>query len=168
MSTSYSVTETESFTVTHARRIASKVATDLKRFQDFYGKPSDEWIDKYETELVLLLKADAVDEVVYGYKRGGNWTEATVRYRALAGGTLSADDDPGKIRPRLDVDGASFGSFLTYKPGVLSSAEKEEIAAECGFQRSNGSAPSLEKGYWADDLNYVAGGRGLGRAVVRR
>jgi hypothetical protein len=56
MSTSYSITETASFTITHARYIASKVATDLKRFQRFYGAPSDDWIDKYETELALLLK----------------------------------------------------------------------------------------------------------------
>src|SRR5690348_16806469 len=63
MSISYSITETESFTITHARRIASKVATDLKRFQRFYGSPSDERIDQYEIELTLLLKHDAVDNV---------------------------------------------------------------------------------------------------------
>jgi hypothetical protein len=46
MSSSYTTTDTESFTLVHARYIASKVATDLKRFQRFYGSPSDAWIDK--------------------------------------------------------------------------------------------------------------------------
>ena len=41
MSYSYTVTESTTFTVTHARHIAAKVATDLKRLQRFYGKPSD-------------------------------------------------------------------------------------------------------------------------------
>jgi hypothetical protein len=168
MSTSYSVTESESFTITHARRIASKVATDLKRFQRFYRAPSDDWIDKYETELALLLKHDAVDNVVYGFKRDGKWTEASVRYRALPGGILSTDDDPGKIRPGMDVEGASFTSFLTYKSDALGPGELEAIETECGFERSTGSAPPLEAGYWADDLTYSAGGRGLGRAVIRR
>jgi hypothetical protein len=168
MSTSYSITETASFTITHARHIASKVATDLKRFQRFYGAPSDDWIDKYEIELALLLKHNAVDNVVYGFKRDGKWTQASARYRALPGGDLSADDDPGKIRPGLDVEGASFTSFLTYKSGALGPGELEEIETESGFERSTGSAPPLEAGHWADDLTYSAGGRGLGRAVVRR
>jgi len=140
----------------------------LSAFQRFYGSPSNERIDQYEIELALLLKHDAVDNVVYGFKRDGKWTEASVRYRALPGGNLSADDDPGKIRPGLDVEGASFTSFLTYKSGALAPGELKEIERECGFERSDGSAPPLEAGYWADDLNYVAGGRGLGRAVVRR
>jgi hypothetical protein len=168
MSTSYSITESESFTVAHARLIASKVATDLKRFQRFYGSPSDEWVDKYETELILLLKQDAVETVFYGFKRDGMWTEASVRYRALPGGVLAVDDDPGKIRPNLDIAGASFTSFLEYRFNNLRSGDLDTIAAECGFARFTGSAPLLEAGRWADDLNYVAGGRGLGRAVVQR
>ena len=40
---SYSFTESEStsFTVTHARHMAAKVATDLKRLQRLYGRPGD-------------------------------------------------------------------------------------------------------------------------------
>jgi hypothetical protein len=168
MSTSYSITESATFTISHARYIASKVATDLKRFQRFYGSPGDEWIDKYETELTLFLKADAVQDVVYGFKREGKWTEACVRYSALPGGNLSTDDDPGKIRPGLDVAGASFTSFLNYNAAKLEPGELESIERECGFQRSTYSAPMLEGGRWVDDLNYVAGGRGLGRSVVQR
>ncbi|MGH9162785.1 MAG: hypothetical protein ACRD2X_22700 [Vicinamibacteraceae bacterium] len=56
----------------------------------------------YEAELVELLKHDVVDTVTYGFKRDGKWTEAAVRYRSI-GGSLSADDDPGKISPGLNV-----------------------------------------------------------------
>ena len=38
MSYSYSVTDTATFTRTHAKHIAAKVATDLKRMHRFYGE----------------------------------------------------------------------------------------------------------------------------------
>ena len=41
MSYSYSLSESATFTVTHARDMAAKVATDLKRMQRFYRFPSD-------------------------------------------------------------------------------------------------------------------------------
>lgn len=170
MSTSFTVSDTETFNITHARKIASKLATDLLRFQSLYGSPSDEWIDDYEAEMVQLLKHDVVDNAVYGFKRNGKWTEAAVRYKALPGGTLVTDDDPGKIRPRLDIKGASFTSFLSYNSNWqnLTTEEREAIKRGCPFQRSSGEAPPLESGYWKDDLNYTAGGRGLGRSTVVR
>lgn len=170
MSSSYTESGTESFTLAHARRLASKVATDLMRFQRFYLSPSDEWIDSYEAEITALLKEDVVESVVYGFKRNGAWTEAAVRYTARPGGLLSADDDPGKIRPGLDVVGAAFTSFLSYNSRWfgLTEVERASIKASLPFQRSSGSAPPLEAGIWADDLNYLAGGRALGRSTVRR
>jgi hypothetical protein len=170
MSLSYTTTDTETFTIAHARYIASKVATDLLRFQRFYFSPSDSWIDNYEAELAVLLKYDVVANVVYGFQRNGRWTEAAARYTALPGGTLLADDDPGKIRPGLEVAGASFSSFMSYNANWnrLTGQQQAAIEAECPFQRSTGSAPPLEAGYWANDLGYSAGGRGLGRATVQR
>ena len=41
MSSSFTLTETTTFTLTHARHMAAKVATDLKRLQRFYGRPGD-------------------------------------------------------------------------------------------------------------------------------
>ena len=49
MSSSYTDTTTETFTILHARYLASKVATDLQKFHRFYnGQPTLEWIEKYE------------------------------------------------------------------------------------------------------------------------
>jgi hypothetical protein len=170
MSSSYTESGTESFTLAHARKLASKVATDLKRLQRFYLSPPDGWIDSYEAEITTFLKEDVIESVVYGFKRNGAWTEAAVRYTARPGGLLSADDDPGKIRPGIDVAGGSFTSFLCYNARWWSLTEvgRAGIKASLPFQRSSGSAPPLETGIWADDLNYLAGGRALGRSTVRR
>lgn len=48
MSYSYSYTESSTFTLTHAKHMAAKVATDLKRMQRFYGSPSDAKIAEFE------------------------------------------------------------------------------------------------------------------------
>jgi hypothetical protein len=96
---SYSVTASETFTLAHARHIASKVPTDLLRFQRFYNSPSDDWIDKYEAELVVLLKHDAVSYVVYGFQRNGKWTEAAARYTAAPGAICPPMTTPAKSGP---------------------------------------------------------------------
>ena len=171
MSISYTTTTTDSdtFTISHAKYIASKVATDLLRFQRFYGSPNDQWIDMYEEELAILLKYDAVDEVVYGFKRNDLWTMASVRYVALPGGSIKSDDDPGKLRPGFNVANAFFTSFLTFSSrwGSLSALDRARIERDFPFQRTVGNSPNLETGYWTDDRNYFAGGRGLGRSTVR-
>ena len=113
MSYSYTQTETKSFTETHAKHISSKVATDLKRMQRFYGDPDDARISSYERELIELLKKGYLGTVTYGYKKGSNWIEPTLRYTARDLSSISgADDDPGKVAVNANIEGASFYSFL--------------------------------------------------------
>lgn len=166
---SYTLSSTQTSTITDAKYLASKVATDLARFKRFYGSPSDQDIANYEAELTILLKYDAVDNVVYGFKRNGLWTLASVRYVALPGGALQVDDDPGRIRANLDVAGASFGSFLTYssKWSNLSADDRARVRAQLPLDRGTGDTPNLELGQWVQDKNYSSGGLGLGRSTVR-
>ena len=60
MSNSFTFSESQSFTLTHAKQIASKVATDLKRMQRFYNSPSDDRIKAFEEELIQFLKGDYI------------------------------------------------------------------------------------------------------------
>ena len=82
MSDSYTISETETFTVTHARHMAAKVATDLKRMQRLYGSPSDASIAQYEAEVIEFLKDGYLGTVSYGFRRNGKWIEPTLRYTA--------------------------------------------------------------------------------------
>ena len=169
MSTSYATTLTESFTVTPARHLASKVAADLLRLQRFYGEPSNAKIDTYEQELVAMLKNDYVERVTYGFKRDDNWITA-VRYRVVNGLLVASDDDPGKIKPGEDVTGASFGSFLIYSSNwyALSQEAQSKFEGTLPFRRSTGTEPGVENGWWNDDLTYSAGGRGISRSTITR
>ncbi len=169
MSSSYSYTETAAFTVTHARHMAAKVATDLKRMQRFYGRPSDQQIADYELEVTELLKAGYLGTATYGWKRSADWIEPTLRYSARDLSNASAnDDDPGRVRASADTTGATFYSFLTYSPAWdrISGAEQEAFKRRMPFYRGSAAEPAVS-GYLEADRTYSAGGRVLDRATVR-
>lgn len=167
MSYSYSSTESTSFTVTHAKHIAAKVATDLKRMQRFYGSPSDSRINDYESEITELLKHGYIEKVSYGFQKGEEWIEPTLIYTAKELG-YSANDDPGKIRPGKDISGAYFRSFLEHSSAwyALSEREKSNFKRYLSCQRSAGTTPAI-CGYLEDDRTYSSGGKALTRSSVR-
>jgi len=169
MSSSYTLSETTTFTLTHAKHMASKVATDLKRIQRLYGSPSDSDIANYEAEVIELLKEGYLGTVAYGYRRNDKWIEPTLRYtsRDLVGGTAN-DDDPGRIRPGSDVSNASFYSYLTYSASwdKLSNDDREGFEKRLPFRRTGAPAPGVS-GYFNDDRSYSAGGWALSRSSVR-
>jgi hypothetical protein len=169
MSSSFTITETITFTLTHAKHMAAKVATDLKRLQRLYGSPSDTDIANYETEVIELLKAGYLGILTVGFRRNGLWIEPTLRYTArdLFGGSAN-DDDPGRIKPGADIQGAKFYNYLTYSPAwdALTLAERIAFAERMPFSRPGAPEPGID-GYLADDRIYSAGGRALDRASVR-
>ena len=169
MSTSFSVSESGTFTVTHARHMAAKVAADLKRIQRFYGAPTDARIADYETELVEMLKAGYLGEVTYGFRRNGSWIEPTLRYTAQdLQGTAANDDDPGKVRAGADVSNASFGSYMTYSSAYYAATQEERSVVEKAlpFTRNGTDEPGVQ-GYFTGDRTYSAGGQALNRQSVR-
>lgn len=169
MSYSYTLTETTTFTLTHAKHMAAKVATDLKRLQRLYGLPDDDSIAKYETEVSELLKAGYLGTLTLGFKRDGQWIEPTLRYTARDLAGMSAnDDDPGRIRPGANITGASFYSYLTYSAAWnnLTQAQQEAFKERMPFYRSGAPEPGIN-GYLASDRTYSSGGRALDRSTVR-
>lgn len=169
MSPSYSYSESSTFTLTHAKHLAAKVGSDLMRLKRFYGSPSDERIGQFEGEVAELLRRGYLGTVTYGYKRDGQWIEPTLRYTARELGAGAVDDDPGRIRPGLDITGAKFHSYLTYSAAwdALTSEQKAAVEATLPLQRTGAPEPTVSGGYFADDRNYSAGGRSLGRQSVR-
>lgn len=169
MTYSFTTSHTSSFTVTHARHMAAKVATDLKRVQRFYGQPSDVDIAGYEAEITAYLKENLLESVAYGFRRNGSWVEPTLKYTAQdLMGAAANDDDPGRVRPGANVSGAEFHSFLIYSDdwSKLTEAEREAFRKTLPFLRTSGSEPGVN-GYFAQDRTYSSGGRALNRSSVR-
>lgn len=167
MSYSFTSTETKTFTLTHAKHIAAKVATDLKRIQRFYGVPDDNRIEGFENEIIQLLKHGYLSTVTYGFKKNDRWIEPTLIFTVseLEGGI---NDDPGRIRPNKDITGANFYSYLTYSStwNSLSANEKLDFESALPIQRGSAEEPGIN-GYLDNDRTYSSGGKTLSRASVR-
>jgi hypothetical protein len=165
---SNSYTYEYTFTLTNAKYLGAKVATDLKRIQRFYGVPSDQRIQEYEEEVIALLKEGYLDTITYGFKKDGDWVKPTIRYKStdfFDGNGL--DDDPGKIPAHYDVTGAAFHSFLekNAKWNKLSSSEQKVFEDSLSINRSYGSASGTD-GCFSSDLNYSSGGQSLNRSSL--
>lgn len=166
---SYTLSETTTFTLTHAKHMAAKYAADLKRMQRFYGQPSDTSIANYETEMIELLKAGYLGTLTIGFRRNDMWIEPTLRYSARdLYGASANDNDPGRVKPGADIKGASFYSYLTYTPAweKLNASEQDAFKKRMPFYRGGAPEPSID-GYLVADHTYSAGGRALDRATVR-
>jgi hypothetical protein len=169
MTQSYTISESATFTVTHAKHLAAKVATDLKRMQRLYGSPSDASIADYENELIALLKAGCLGTVTYGYWRNNDWIEPTLRYTVQdLLGAAANDNDPGRVRPGANIANASFYSYLTYSSAWhrLTVGEQDALRNTLPFRRSGAPEPGVS-GYFTEDRVYSSGGRALNRASVR-
>jgi hypothetical protein len=169
MSTSYTITEAGTFTITHARHMGTKVATDLKRMQRLYGQPSDSNIASYEAELVAFLKAGYLNEVTYGFRRDSAWIEPTLRYTSqdLAGNAAN-DDDPGRVRAGADISNAKFYSYMTYSAAhdAMNEDQRKAFEKTLPFTRGGAQEPGVS-GYLIADRVYSAGGQALNRKSVR-
>lgn len=163
----YSHTTTETWSRTHARRVAGKVAADLRQMQQEYGRPTDSTIEGYLQELTVLLAGGYVKELSYGYKRDAEWV-AALKYTADMYGTLSTDDRSGRIPRGANVVDAVFSSFLVSsgKWEQLSHGEREAIERELPFVRSAGEEPVIRIGGWLSDKTYSSAGCGLRRASI--
>ncbi len=171
MNMSYTTSRSDSitFSLTNAKHLAAKVATDLKRVQRFYSAPSDASIVAYENELILLLKHGYLEEVTYGFRRNDAWIPPMLRYSASdLAGTTATDDDPGRVLPGADITSASFYSYLVRSTSWhnLTEPDRESFETQLPFRRGGAPQPAII-GYLETDLTYSAGGRALKRQSLR-
>ena len=157
-------TATESFTLTDAKILASKMTADMRRCQQNYGLPSDDDINNYGTEMALLLRDGYVQAYEFGFSRDDarilSWS-----YTVDSSGLVTSNDRPGRIIAGVNISGASFFNQMTRSSAwaKLSPAEQENITADLPIQRVIKAGPRDGAGKWVYDLNYSSGGVTLGR-----
>ncbi len=165
---SFSFTTTATFTIVHARYLASKVAADMHLCAQFYGNPPEARIREYAEELAQYLNMGYLQEYEFGFqkydKRIVSW-----RYKVDSNGVLITDDRAGKVVPYVDITGARFFNYLTQNSRFfqLSSGEQSQFRAGLPLQRTSGEPPADGTGYWTLDRNYFSGGCGLNRQTFQ-
>jgi Bacterial HORMA domain family 1 len=88
----------DSFTLTQAKYLASKVTADMRRCQQLYDEPSDAHINNLGTELALLLRDGYVKSYEFGFVRYADDERIlTWKYSVDSSGYITSDDRPGRI-----------------------------------------------------------------------
>lgn len=168
MSYSYTATATESFTLTHAKRLAAKVAADMHQCLQFYGQPTDAKISEYEQELVILLRGEYVASYEFGFQTNNERRVVSWFYAIGPAGDLEGGRSGG-LFSAADIPEATLFNFLSYstKWSALSEKEKDKIKAGYQIQRVDGAPPRDGDGYWDSSRNYVSGGVAVMRKEFR-
>jgi hypothetical protein len=170
MSFSMTRSANESFTLTQAKYLASKVTADMRRCQQLYGYPSNASINDYGTELALLLRDGFVRTYEFGFVRlVDNERVLTWRYSVDSCGDLASDDRPGRIIFGVDTSGANFRTYLSKssKWDALTTAEQGVVLAGLPIQRIDAPEYGSSLGGWHSDLQYSASGVAMRRHNFR-
>jgi Bacterial HORMA domain family 1 len=161
---SYSYTLSETFSITHARHIASRLAGDMRLMNAYYDYPSLVSIDNFLEEIAQLLAKGYLATFEIGFKGNGRRV-FSLYYEVLVDGTLS-DSRSGGVPAGHDVGGAAPFNYLTHSAAwfALSQSERDAFEAILPVQRTPGPEPVDGDGYWvAEDRSYASGGTGMRR-----
>jgi HORMA domain-containing protein len=167
VTTSFTRSATATFSLSSARYVASKIATDLCQLRRYYGTPTDTQIAEYAEEAAILTYHGYVEKVIYGFQRGPSWI-LTLEY-TVVNGTLTTDDRAGGVYRRADVAGAVFHSYMNRTPAwrSLTDADRNEINKTLPFTRTPADAPGYIGGHHTFDRTYSAQGAGFTRSSYR-
>lgn len=164
---SYSSTRTEAstFTLTHAKQLASKVTSDLQLCSTYYGSPSESELDNYEEELTLLLHYGYVEKYEFGFQKDNKRVVSWLYTVDPSGNLTTSDDRPGKVFSKAKIDGCRYFNFLTYSQKWLglSKSERDLVYRKIPIKRTTGSGPVDGNGYWKNDHGYYRGGCSVAR-----
>lgn len=154
---------------TWATYLASKVATDLKRLQRFYGRPTDKEIDDFVAELIAFLVAGYLDSVEYGFRTALGQRVVSLLYQVDRSGNLTTDDRAGGVYARADISNATWFSYLTHHSSweSLTPLDRERFEARLPIHRTPAAAPTDGNGYWEIDRSYSSDGSGVRRQTFR-
>lgn len=166
MSFSYSVTET--FSETHARRLAAKVGADMHQCQQSYGYPTDGAIDDFMEELRILLLGGYLSTYEFGYKTNDNRRVVSWLYTVTPAGGLEGGRSGGLFLT-ADVSNAKSFNNISYSPAwsLLSSLEQAKVEESHPVDRTTGDPPLDGDGYWEESRVYVSGGAALTKKEFR-
>jgi hypothetical protein len=164
---SYSFSTTDTWSRTHARKVGGKLVADLRQMQQEYGLPTDQRLDEYLIELIVLLAGGYLRDVTYGFRRNSAWI-AALRYTADMNGNLTADDRSGSVPRGEDITGATWGSFLnkSAKWDELSASARAAIENELPFSRAEASEPTAGAPVRTGDKTYSSAGCGVLRSTI--
>jgi len=172
---SYATTLSESttFTITHARHITARIAADLSRLTSFYPTElSENRIKQFQEEATEYLRAGYLESVTFGFRKTvtdyfdnshEEWVLA-LKYVVRDGELSGGSESPGGIRPGINIGNAGFKSYLIQNDNFFNLSLEQRNAFKRGLpiQRTGSDEP---KGAWSQDRAYGQGSRHVNRYI---
>jgi hypothetical protein len=161
-------TVSETWSLTYAKYLASKVTSDMWRCSQCYGLPAQDQINNYGTELALLLLDGYMAAYEFGFQKN-NQRVISWRYTVDSSGSIATDDRPGKVVSGANIAEASFFNQLTYSNAWYNLSQDERIWVEntLPIQRVTKDGPNDGHGYWQQDRTYSSNGVAMPRSTFR-
>ena len=168
MSFTMTRTVSETWSLTYAKYLSSKVTSDMWRSSQTYGLPTQDQINNYGTELALLLRDGYVAAYEFGFQKD-NQRVISWRYTVDGSGNITTDDRPGRIVSGANITDASFFNQLTHSDAwsKLSQEERDRIKDTLPVQRVTKDGPKDGNGYWQQDRTYSSNGVAMPRSTFR-
>lgn len=167
MTTSYTTTET--FNVTHARKLAAKVIADMHQCNLLYSRgPGDDAIAGYQAELTAMLAGGYVTSYEFGFQTASDKRVLTWKYTVGPSGELEGGRSGG-LYTQADLAGTSLFNYLitNSKWSALPDETQAKVEAQHPVRRIECDPPSDGNGYWATNRSYTAGGVAVTREEYR-
>jgi Bacterial HORMA domain family 1 len=167
MSATYTLTET--FNVTHARKLAAKVIADMHQCNLLYKRgPGDSTIKDYEQELVAKLAGGYITSYEFGFQDSTGKRVLSWKYTVGPSGDLEGGRSGG-LYAQANLIGTLLFNFMTTntKWASLTATEKAKVNSQHDISRVEGSPPSDGSGYWSNTRSYAAGGVAVNRQEFR-
>jgi hypothetical protein len=161
------VNQTQTFTITDARYLASRIATGLDYLRLYCGQLTEQEVHNFTMEAAILLKAGLLENVKYGYQKANKWVYALSYSVNYLGQIEATNDSPSALDPppAVDLSGAVWASSLTRRSNsTLSQTDRDAIEELLPISRSIGSEPSSINGTWSNDDSYFRNGFGMTRS----
>jgi hypothetical protein len=164
VSYSYSTTQSESFTLAHAKKLAAKVIADMHQCHRLYGRPIESDIARYQEELIVLLAGGYISQYEFGFKTKADKRVVSWKYTVTNAGDLEGGRSGG-LFAAADVDTSRFFNYLWHSGKWSDLTIKERMAVETQYtlQRTTGDPPADGNGRWIRDRRYVSGGVAIQR-----
>lgn len=167
MTGTYTLTET--FNVTHARKLAAKVVADMHQCNLLYGKgPTTTAIADYEQELVAMLAGGYIDSYEFGFQTSAGKRVLSWKYTVGLSGDLEGGRSGG-LYAQADLTGTALFNFMTTnsKWAGLTATEKSKVESQHAIHRVEGDPPADGTGYWSSTRSYATGGVAVNRQEFR-
>jgi hypothetical protein len=161
LSSTSTSTNTHTSTLTKVVYVTRKVQADFLEILDLYGYFSESYARNLIADIRVFLDEEVIDMVRFSWaKTNSTIVLEELKYEVISGGIGLADDRPGGIGYRTDLQTADFSVRIQYNNrwSMLSDTEKQAVSSRLSLKWGPAGQLDYSGGKWINDRSYSSDG----------